>query len=476
VSANTLPAGFQSGPALATLFARGVASVSKPVVLIADRSISFSTHGNGAASGSVSADPNLLACGNGCVTAPYGSRALFTAVAGPGSAFLGWGGGACDPVASVGTQCITYALETDTTAVAEFVALTIPLTVSFGGNGIDSGGGINCGTTSSVCSAGAPYGTTVSLTAFASTGWQFIRWEGDCGVGTGGNICFVNVGLINVVNAVFQRVTTTLISGPSTSTLGSPVTLSATVSGASFQTGSVAFMSDSVVIPGCEALPLAIGTGLASCITSGLSAGVHSITAAYTDVANGENASSVTTTALTHTVNLAITYALDVTRTGSGSGTVTSAPAGINCAATCIASFNAATVVTLNATPESGSTFAGWSGACTGTAPCVVTMSVARSVTATFSLIPYTVTPSSGANGSIAPNFPQSVVPGSTTTFTVTPLAGYRASVVGTCGGSFNVATGIYTTAAIVANCTVIASFKQTKAGALDAILFLLLD
>src|SRR4030095_5918505 len=40
--------------------------------------------------------------------------------------------------------------------------------------------------------------------------------------------------------------------------------------------------------------------------------------------------------------------------------------------------------VTLTATPAAGSTFAGWSGACSGTGSCTVTMSAARSVTATF--------------------------------------------------------------------------------------------
>ena len=46
------------------------------------------------------------------------------------------------------------------------------------------------------------------------------------------------------------------------------------------------------------------------------------------------------------------------------------------------------TVVTLTATPASGSSFAGWSGDCSGTASCVVTMDQARSVTATFTLDP----------------------------------------------------------------------------------------
>lgn len=73
-----------------------------------------------------------------------------------------------------------------------------------------------------------------------------------------------------------------------------------------------------------------------------------------------------------------------VTPAGAGTGTVASSPAGIDCGATCTATFSAATQVTLTATPAAGGTFTGWTGACTGTAPCVVTMEEARAVTATF--------------------------------------------------------------------------------------------
>ncbi|MBL8260204.1 MAG: hypothetical protein JNM60_10385, partial [Candidatus Competibacteraceae bacterium] len=76
------------------------------------------------------------------------------------------------------------------------------------------------------------------------------------------------------------------------------------------------------------------------------------------------------------------TYALTVSK--SGSGTVTSSPAGINCGSDCGESYAGATSVTLNAAPAAGSSFAGWSGACTGTGACVVSMTAAKSVTATF--------------------------------------------------------------------------------------------
>jgi uncharacterized repeat protein (TIGR02543 family) len=69
----------------------------------------------------------------------------------------------------------------------------------------------------------------------------------------------------------------------------------------------------------------------------------------------------------------------------SGSGTVVSSPTGINCGSGCSASFTSGTNVTLTATAATGYTFSGWSGACAGTSPtCSVSMTVARSVTATF--------------------------------------------------------------------------------------------
>lgn len=79
-------------------------------------------------------------------------------------------------------------------------------------------------------------------------------------------------------------------------------------------------------------------------------------------------------------------HVLSVIRAATGSGTVTSSPTGINCGGDCAEVYSHGTMVMLTATPAVGSTFLGWSGACTGTGTCTVTMTVARSVSATFSL------------------------------------------------------------------------------------------
>jgi hypothetical protein len=77
-------------------------------------------------------------------------------------------------------------------------------------------------------------------------------------------------------------------------------------------------------------------------------------------------------------------FQLTVTQAGSGSGGIMSTPPGVSCGAGCQASFDAGAVVILTATPEPGSVFAGWSGDCSGTGACQVTIDQARSVTATF--------------------------------------------------------------------------------------------
>lgn len=77
-------------------------------------------------------------------------------------------------------------------------------------------------------------------------------------------------------------------------------------------------------------------------------------------------------------------YSLAVTKAGTGYGSVSSNPSGINCGTTCSTKFNANTNITLTATPDSSSIFSGWSGACSGTGSCIVYMNSAKNVTATF--------------------------------------------------------------------------------------------
>ena len=106
---------------------------------------------------------------------------------------------------------------------------------------------------------------------------------------------------------------------------------------------------------------------------------------------SGYRSPAVTNGSSTNGVNpsngvVTITYTtLTVSTAGNGSGTVTSAPAGINCGSTCSTAYAPNTSVTLTAHPAAGSSFAGWSGAgCSGTGPCVVNLDASQTTTATF--------------------------------------------------------------------------------------------
>jgi Divergent InlB B-repeat domain/PASTA domain len=91
--------------------------------------------------------------------------------------------------------------------------------------------------------------------------------------------------------------------------------------------------------------------------------------------------------------NFALLRTFTVIKTGSGAGKVTSSPAGITCGATCTTHFADGTSVTLTATAATGSKFTGWSGDCSGTGTCALTMSANHSVTAAFAKVPKCVVP-----------------------------------------------------------------------------------
>jgi hypothetical protein len=107
--------------------------------------------------------------------------------------------------------------------------------------------------------------------------------------------------------------------------------------------------------------------------------------------------SMISAKSVTATFTLNSQYNLTITKSGTGTGGIASSPAGINCGDNCVGSFNPGTVVTLTATPDTGSTFTGWSsGGCSGTGTCSITMNAGAAVTATFNAVSsytYQITP-----------------------------------------------------------------------------------
>ncbi len=123
-------------------------------------------------------------------------------------------------------------------------------------------------------------------------------------------------------------------------------------------------------------------------------------TISATGLATGRGPGSTTITAASGgrsgstTLTVGTRPSLAVVREGTGSGTVTSSPAGINCGATCSAAYDQGTMVTLTATPATGSTFEGWTGGgCAGTGTCTVTLRANTTVSARFGGVNAGVTP-----------------------------------------------------------------------------------
>jgi hypothetical protein len=81
-------------------------------------------------------------------------------------------------------------------------------------------------------------------------------------------------------------------------------------------------------------------------------------------------------------------YTLTVSATGNSTGNITSTPAGIACGPTagtaCAKDFYPGAQVVVTAVPSAKSRFAGWTGACTGTGVCTVTMGGPQTVSAKF--------------------------------------------------------------------------------------------
>lgn len=229
--------------------------------------------------------------------------------------------------------------------------------------------GISCG---SSCSASFTSGTTVVLTAAAAADSIFTGWSGGGCSGTGA--CTVVMNADTTVTAAFDTVTYYVITASTGASGGS--------------------------ISPSGALSVASGTDQTFTITP--DAGYH-ISNVSVDGSNVGAVSSYTFANVTanHMISAffeADTHALTVAKSGAGSGTVTSSPAGISCGSSCGASFVSGTTVVLTAAASAGSIFTGWSGGgCSGTGACTVVINADISVIAVFDLAPtLTVTSPNG--------------------------------------------------------------------------------
>ncbi|CAN5778776.1 hypothetical protein BH11MYX3_BH11MYX3_01920 [soil metagenome] len=327
----------------------------------------------GGGSGTVTSSPAGITCGAEC-TASFAKDTVVTLTAAPatGSVFGGWSGGC---TGTLPTCDVTLATAATVTATFNVATYTVTVTRAGAGAGTVSGNGLACGAT---CTITVDHGTVLSLTAAPGALSTFAGWGGGC---SGSGTCMMTVTGTTAITANFALDNLTLFV-----TRGGNGTGTVTSSPAGISCG--ADCSETYVANQMITLTAAPSTG--STFTGWSGGGC-----------SGTGTCVVTmTAAITVTATFTLTtHALTVTRAGNGSGAVTSNPAGIACGADCSETYNYGTMVTLTATPSTGSTFTTWGGACTGTGPCVVTMTQASAVTATFTLDTHALTVSKLGTG-----------------------------------------------------------------------------
>ena len=307
----------------------------------------------------IGSDTVSILLGDG--TGAFGPATNFAVGAGPLSVAIGDLNGDGMPdlaVANLGSSTVSILLNSPP---VETFMLSVSKAGSGGGAVTSGPAGINCGAD---CSEVYNSGLSVKLTATPDATSTFTGWSGACsGTGT----CVVTMDAAKSVMATFMRITFTL-------------TVSRTGAGSGTVTSSPAGINCGATCTGTynggTVIKLTATAPLGS-VFAGFSGGCVSSGSTCTLTLSG-------TTTVTATFNSVPTYTLSVSKAGSGGGTVTSSPAGINCGATCSGTYNNGTVVTLTATPDATSILSGWSGACTGTGICTVTMDSDKSVTATF--------------------------------------------------------------------------------------------
>lgn len=332
--------------------------------------------GTGTGTLAVATNPANVAgqsCGASCTAYPYNTQVTITPSAATGTSFTSWSGD-CS-----GTGSCMVTMDRAHAATATFTLDRLDLSVATSGNGTvtSTDTAINCGTQ---CAASYDFNTTITLVAAASTGSSFTGWTG-C-TSTSGTTCTVKLTATTAVTATFA--------------LGSyPLSVATTGSGAVTSSDGNLNCGTTCTHAYPYATPLTI--------TATPSTGSHFVrwSGGPCDTSTSPRCALTIPAAPTSTtaVFAVDTEMLAVVVAGTGTGTVTSNPNGISCGATCTASYDYNTAVTLTAAPTNGSS-ASFTG-CTSTTgnSCSVTMTASKSITVTFSSGPQVLTAATAGNG-----------------------------------------------------------------------------
>ena len=325
----------------------------------------------GAGTGTVTSSPAGIECGASC-SAPFteGSTVVLKAVSGANTGAVVWTG--CSAGETLENEC-KVAMSAAKTVTATFNLLERKLTLEKKGAGTgtvtSAPTGINCGAT---CSANFVKGTTVTLTGVPGPKTLAPIWSG-CDSVDAENKCKVTMSAARTVTATFEPseylLTVKKAGAGAGKVTSSPAGISgcATTCSASFEHGAL------VTLTGAAGAGSDPAVQWAGC-----------------DSVNGEGKCLVTMSAakeVTATFNIA-KWSLTIAKVGSGTGIVTSSPAGIECGATCVAGFINGTEVTLEGKAGLHTKAVKWSGCkevLTGN-KCLVTITAATTVIASFEL------------------------------------------------------------------------------------------
>ena len=320
---------------------------------------SFTLTLNRSGNGTVTSSPSGISCGSDCTEVYTGGTVVkLTAAPASGSTFVSWSGNANCSDGSV-------TMNANITCTAVFNLITAyTLTVARAGAGTgtvtSSPTGISCG---SNCSTTLNSGTAVTLTAAPTLGSTFAGWSGNC-TAAGSVTMTGNVSCTATFNSSRYTLTSTVINEATSSGIASGIIVSDPVGISCGTDRSENYPAGQMVTltpkPAANS-KFKAWTGHADCADGSVKIDAHK------------------TCTATFTLN---TLSLSISKTGNG--TVTSAPSGVNCGTSCSINFVAGTALTLKATPDTDFAFAGWSGGCTGTADCKITLSSNTTVTANF--------------------------------------------------------------------------------------------
>jgi hypothetical protein len=320
---------------------------------------------NKSGNGTVTSSPSGISCGTTCAADfTSGTIVTLTAVAGTGSTFTGWSGAGCS-----GTGTCVVVMNADQTVTASFPAPNaFTLTVNTSGAGLgtvtSAPPGITC---PGNCSAPIINGLSVTLTATPAAGSSFGGWNGGGCSGTAP--CTIVMNQNRTVTATFNAV---------------PATLTVSKQGTGAAAGTVTSSPAGINCGGtCSA---SFPTGSTVTLTAAAPAGTTFV--GWSGGGCGGTGQCTTVMATSQTIvatfNSVPMFTVTVNKSGAGAGTVMSTPAGINCGNDCTQSYPQGMVVTLTANPSGKDTFGGWSGPCTGTANCIVTVMANTTVGAVF--------------------------------------------------------------------------------------------